>query len=388
MPAQKRHPTKYPGVFYIMGTSAATGKPDKIFYIDYRKDGKRIQEKAGRQSEDMTPARASRRRADKIKGRLLSNKAQREADEAAKKAEENKWTVDKLWTEYKGGRKPGKGLSTDSGRYDKYLKKPFGEKEPHEIQSLDVERIKRRLLKKKSPQTVKHVLNLFTWIINFGVKSGLCSGLTFHVKKPAVDNAKTEDLTKSQLKKLLEAIDADTHDQAGNMMLMALYCGLRRGEMFRLQWRHCNFEKGFMTLVDTKGGKDQKIPLNDPTKKLLEKIARKKGSNYVFPGRGGKQRTDINKALAEIKRKAGLPSSFRSLHGLRHVFASQLASSGQVDMYVLQKLLTHKDPRMTQRYAHLRDETLKKASQVAGDIIKGLAAEKTDENSVKLEDHK
>jgi integrase len=46
-----------------------------------------------------------------------------------------------------------------------------------------------------------------------------------------------------------------------------------------------------------------------------------------------------------------------------------LASSGQVDMYTLQKLLTHKDPKMTQRYAHLRDETLKKAANLAGELV-------------------
>jgi integrase len=46
-----------------------------------------------------------------------------------------------------------------------------------------------------------------------------------------------------------------------------------------------------------------------------------------------------------------------------------LASSGQVDMYTLQKLLTHKSPTMTQRYAHLRDEVLKKASTLAGNLI-------------------
>ena len=45
------------------------------------------------------------------------------------------------------------------------------------------------------------------------------------------------------------------------------------------------------------------------------------------------------------------------------------ASSGQVDMYTLQKLLTHKSPLMTQRYTHLHDEALKRASEVAGDII-------------------
>ena len=46
-----------------------------------------------------------------------------------------------------------------------------------------------------------------------------------------------------------------------------------------------------------------------------------------------------------------------------------LASSGNVDLYTLQKLLTHKSPIMTQRYAHLRDEALKKASNLAGDLI-------------------
>lgn len=38
-------------------------------------------------------------------------------------------------------------------------------------------------------------------------------------------------------------------------------------------------------------------------------------------------------------------------------------------MYTLQKLLTHKSPLMTQRYAHLRDDTLKRASNLAGDLI-------------------
>jgi len=44
-----------------------------------------------------------------------------------------------------------------------------------------------------------------------------------------------------------------------------------------------------------------------------------------------------------------------------------------VDLYTLQKLLTHKSPQMTQRYAHLRDDTLKRAAEVAGDIFSGLA---------------
>jgi integrase len=40
-------------------------------------------------------------------------------------------------------------------------------------------------------------------------------------------------------------------------------------------------------------------------------------------------------------------------------------------MFALQKLLTHKSPVMTQRYSHLRDDALKRASNVIADIFKG-----------------
>ena len=108
-------------------------------------------------------------------------------------------------------------------------------------------------------------------------------------------------------------------------------------------------------------------------------------SEYVFPGRNGGQRVDIHKHARKIADMAGLPKGFRPLHGLRHVFASTLASSGQVDLYTLQRLLTHKSPLMTQRYAHLRDEVLKKASNVASDLftIEIKKAEKTTQVSNK-----
>lgn len=89
----------------------------------------------------------------------------------------------------------------------------------------------------------------------------------------------------------------------------------------------------------------------------------------MFPGCDGNQRTDIKHQVNRIKKRARLPSNFRALHGLRHVYASMLASSGKVDMYTLQKLLTHKSPQMTQWYAHLRDEILKNASEVVVDLV-------------------
>src|SRR4030042_4233685 len=88
MPILKRNKTNYPGVFFIEGTSPATGRPEKIFYIRYRKAGKMIEEKAGRQfQDDMTPARAARIRAERIEGKKPSRQEARELREEAKQAE-------------------------------------------------------------------------------------------------------------------------------------------------------------------------------------------------------------------------------------------------------------------------------------------------------------
>ena len=184
-----------------------------------------------------------------------------------------------------------------------------------------------------------------------------------------MNNEKTEDLSPAQLERLLISIDEDENIDVGNMMKMALYTGLRRGEMFKLKWRDINLETGFILIKDPKGGQDQKIPVNDMARNLLNSITRSK-SPYVFPGRNGGMRTTIGVAGRRIRNRAGLPKDFRPMHGLRHVYASMLASSGKVDMYVLQKLMTHKSPKMTQRYAHLRDDALKSGASQIDDIFK------------------
>ncbi len=65
---------------------------------------------------------------------------------------------------------------------------------------------------------------------------------------------------------------------------------------------------------------------------------------------------DINKAVNKIKKATGLSEDFRPLHGLRHTYASMLASSDKDEIYTLQKLMTHESPDLTQRYAHLKDD--------------------------------
>ncbi len=368
MPAKKRNKTRYPGVYWIQG-KGPNGKIERIYYIVYRKGGRVIEEKAGRQyQDDMTPARAARLRAMRMKVNALTNKERRELERKRKEAEQNRWTIDCLWDEYKQ-QKPLKGLKQDENRYKNYLRGPLGDKEPKDIIPLDVDRVRLKMQKAgKSPQTIKLTLGLLRRIVNFGVKKNLCKPLSFRIEMPRVNNLKTEDLTPEQLQRLLEAIEQDEHPYAGKMMLMALYTGMRRGELFRLKWEDIDFERGFIHIRNPKGGVDQTIPLNDAARQVLNQVERT-NSEYVFPGRGGKQRVDIKRPVNRIKQRAGLPKNFRPLHGLRHVYASMLASSGKVDMCTLQKLLTHKSAQMTQRYVHLRDEALKRASNVVTELL-------------------
>jgi len=374
MPAKKRFKTSYPGVYYVEGQAVATGKPERIYYVMYRRDGKLIEEKAGRQHQDaMTPAKAARIRAERIEGKALSNQARREEEQAAKEAEAGRWTLAKLWEEYSSQKTPGPALTTDQSRFEKYLKPAFGEKEPAEVLTLDLDRMRSRLLKQgKAPQTVKHVLALFKRLVRFGVKKGLCDSPDPRkqtISMPRVDNETTEDLDADELARLVQSIEDEPNIQAANFMRLAMFTGMRRGELFKLEWRDVDFERGFIHIRHPKGGKSQKIPLNDAARDVLEGHPHVEGTPYVFPGQGGKQRVTIQVASNRIKARAGLPADFRPLHGLRHLFASTLASSGQVDMLTLQKLLTHKSPQMTKRYSHLRDDALKQASGVASDLL-------------------
>jgi integrase len=381
MAKMTRTTTNYPGVVYIEGVSPATGKPERIYYIRYRKNGKQVEEKAGRQyQDDMTPARAARLRAQRMEGDQPTNQERREAE----RLKEDTWTIERLWEEYKTGNPDLKGMVTDENRYTKHIRPLFGGKEPKELVPLDVDRLRISMLKTHQPGTAKNALELLRRIVNFGVRKHLCEGLKFIVEMPKVNNLKTEDLTPEELNRLLVAIEEHDNIQTADFMKMALYTGMRRGELFKLQWQDIDFEHGFIQIRDPKGGPDQKIPLNTAAKELLESHPRIEASHFVFPGRNGARRTDIKKQVNRIKEKAGLPKDFRALHGLRHVYASMLASSGEVDMYTLQKLLTHKSPQMTQRYAHLRDETLKRASELAGNLVENAAKAGTQKSSLKL----
>lgn len=377
MAKPKRHKTNYPGVFFIEGTHVATGKTEKIYYMRYRKNGKQVEEKAGRQYQDnMTPAKASTLRAQKIDGLKQTNNEFREAEKAKLEAERSKWTIDKIWQEYRIQRAENSSLRTDVNRYNRYLKDRFGLMEPCELRTIQIDRLRTELSQQYAPQTVKHILSLLKRLVSFGVKKGICDmpeAKKLHFEMPKVDNTKTECMTPEQLVAYWQALDEEVDQNAASLLRLALTTGMRRGALLGLKWSDVDFEKGFIVLrgAVAKNGTTERIPMSQLAQDVLSNIQQTE-SPYVFPGRNGEQRKEFKRIARRVRDKAGLPPDFRPLHGLRHTYASLLASSGKVDLYTLQKLLSHNSSEMTKRYAHLTDGALKRAAAVGDSVFGGL----------------
>ena len=361
----KRHPTSYPGIFYrIVDRLSKPGK-ERMYYARYTRGGKKLEEKLGRQHADnLTPAKCAAMRADLIEGR---RKRRTEIREDAKK---KKWTLNTLWDDYCEVSAGNKGMIHEKNRWKHNVEDVLGKKEPHQLSPIDFDRLRMNLQKAGKLTTAVRVLELIRRAINYGIKRNLVDPIRFKIALPSLNNQTTEDLSDEELTRLIKALDNDHDQAAANVMRLALYAGMRRSEILGLAWDAVDFERGFITIRDPKGGRDQTIPLNAAARKVIESQPRDPESPWVFPGRReGKHATEFRASINRIRKAAGLPAGFRPLHGLRHAFASRLASSGQVDMYTLQKLLTHKSPVMTQRYAHLRDDALRKASELAGTLV-------------------
>ena len=289
---------------------------------------------------------------------------------AAREAERAKPTISRLWEIYQDGKGEYSNKPSDFSNY-KHLS-AFYARQPESIKTHEVSALAKSLeAQDKSPQTVQHVLELLRRLINFGAKQQLCSrptGLQFTM--PKLDNQKTECLTPEQGRALIDVLVNAKDQNLASLVRLALATGMRRGALLALQWDDLDFRTGHITLrgESAKSGKTSQIPMTAAAKGILEGIEQTT-SPYVFPGKDGGKRVELRRFLNTLRKEAGLPADFRPLHGLRHTYASWLASSGKVDLLTLQKLMTHGSPQMTQRYAHLADEAMKRAASVIDECL-------------------
>ena len=134
------------------------------------------------------------------------------------------------------------------------------------------------------------------------------------------------------------------------MVILAVFAGMRRGEIFKLKWNNIDYKRGIITLLDTKNGDKREVPMNKEVKDAIIQVRKHPESPYVFCNEHGEPRHDIRKSFSTALTKSGI-TNFR-FHDLRHSFASQLVMAG-VDLNTVRELLGHKDITMTLRYSHL-----------------------------------
>ncbi len=96
---------------------------------------------------------------------------------------------------------------------------------------------------------------------------------------------------------------------------------------------------------------------------LVKNKVRSINSDYVFLNTVRKEidARNLLRAYYAARKKARLTDV--RFHDLRHTFATRLVQAG-VDLYKVQKLMRHKSPIMTQRYAHHYPESLRGAVEV------------------------
>jgi integrase len=167
--------------------------------------------------------------------------------------------------------------------------------------------------------------------------------------------------------------DGRLHPSAAAGLRLLVLTGCRKSEIMTLQWGYVDFERSCLRLPDSKT-REKIVHLPSAAVELLNALPRV--STWVLPGDRERRvgdnghYTGMQKAWERVREQAGVPGL--RLHDLRHSFASFAVAEGQ-SLFMVAKLLGHKQTRTTERYAHLAaDPILAAADQTANRIAAAM----------------
>jgi integrase len=137
---------------------------------------------------------------------------------------------------------------------------------------------------------------------------------------------------------------------------------MRRDEVLALTWSMVDVRHRVFRLPESKSGQ-KVVPIGSPVLALIEELQerRRDGCRFVLPGQGPSGRihgSSLTRSWATFRKSVGLDDV--RLHDLRHSAASDALMSG-VPLAVVGKILGHKNPNTTARYAHISDAVLDQA---------------------------
>ena len=301
-------------------------------------------------------------------------------------------TLEEVWATYlKWAQIPGnkKTWITDKFNYETHLEPRFGKKHLDAITALEVNRLKLEMTKGKtkdgkaylskqgkpfSSATIKHQLVLLHRLYEFakGPDFKYQGNNPFdhkQVKMPHLDNEITTFLTEDQLAALWQTLEKWPNRLQAGFIHFAMLTGVRRSTIFSLKWADVNFEQDMVTLLISHRRKGTETVIKKMSPEAMEVLRNlpRTDSPFVFPGKGGGQRTDFKGPWLRIRKAAGLPDNIR-FHDLRHNYASYHAMNGTPPL-IIQKLLNHRDPRTTAKYSHLSPNVVNEAAALSGKFL-------------------
>jgi len=384
-PMTKWHSTSFKGVRYREHPERKNGiKRDRYFSIRYQREGKRTEEGLGWATDGWAaegaalelaalkkafttgdgPARLSEKR------KLKEEEQKQEEAEQEKEAQES-ITFKQFWKEtYAPIARRSKDLKSykpEKTYYRKWIKPVIGKMPFKTIFPLHLEKIKKNMIKAdKSPRTIEYTFAIIRQIWNMAKRDGLIDkeSPTKEVKLPKIDNGRVRFLTHDEADKLLAGLESKSK-QVHDMAVLSLHCGLRPSEIFNLTWGDVDLDRGTMILRDSKNGTRPGF-MTEGVKAMFNSIGLGSRDELIFPDRNGRktnrisntfQRTvndlDFNDGVSDERQKV-------VFYTLRHTYASWLVEAGE-HLYTVQKLLGHSTLAMTERYSHVRENTMQSA---------------------------
>jgi integrase len=154
------------------------------------------------------------------------------------------------------------------------------------------------------------------------------------------------------------------------IVVVGCQTGLRVGNIVNLLVHHCDFKHGCINIPaqEMKDRDPFTIKMTSTVQEILLNVirSRKVISSYVFADEYGKPYSTkaVSMAFKRACERAGVQDL--RFHDLRHDFATCLINKG-ANLYQVQLNLSHDDPRMAQRYAHLLPENRNVVDKIDGE---------------------
>ncbi|MCG3700450.1 tyrosine-type recombinase/integrase [Aliarcobacter butzleri] len=359
----KRFNTKFSGVFYR--ESITNDKLDKTYYIRYKdKNNKDKEIKIGKYSEGFRENYCNQ-----LRNEIITKQRIGEEPPAATRNKKKKiLSIETISENYFSEKKEGGYKGTDESNYKNYILPYFKTLDFENISKNDIQIFSNQLKKTKSlikkelisDKTINNILNFLKTLIKYAFKNDyIKNDFSKYIQLLEIDNARERFLTKNEIKLLF---DYSKDDETLYLLFkLALNTGARLATLLNIHKKDIDFTHDLLTLKDFKNNSTYKAFLTDDLKALLDKrVNSLKPNDKLFisnPERRLRAKLDelFNKDIDDNDRKNKIV-----FHSLRHTFASHLAING-TPIFTIQKLMNHKDIRMTLRYAKLSPDSGREA---------------------------